>query len=78
MVVVVGLSSDATFNTFNQEIRNVCNAFITQGYPVKIIDVNKYYDWRLGGVQPDFVHPNELGAHQIYTAISRGVKGLDG
>lgn len=72
-----GNPSDATFNIFNQEIRDVCNIFSSRGYPVKLIDINRYYDWTLGGVQGDFVHPNNLGAHQIYHAINRGIKGLD-
>ena len=72
-----GNSSDATFNIFNQEIRDVCNIFSSRGYPIKLIDTNRYYDWTLGGVQGDFIHPNNLGAHQIYNAINRGIKGLD-
>lgn len=71
-----GNSSDATFDTFNLEIRNTCNTFIALGYPVRTVDVNLYYD-KLAGVQGDFIHPNTIGAHQIYHAINRKIKGLD-
>lgn len=59
--------SDITTDSCSSYIVEATKIFINGGYPVSLIDVNRYYN--SDGIAVDNVHPNDIGHGQLATAF---------
>lgn len=55
--------SDASCNTFNNEINNLPSTF--PGYPIGIVETDNFYD-PVTGVSTDKIHPNNVGHGKLF------------
>ena len=66
------LANDNVINIVNQDIIDVCNEFISLGYPIIIAKTNDFYNVNTG-ISADTVHPNNIGYTQIYDAVNTAI-----
>lgn len=70
------LPYDENYNTYIDEINSAVHDGLLDfsGYPISLVDVNKWYSPYTGVRRPDNLHPNSTGQYALYEAFRYGLK----